>query len=84
MMRFWQNNYQNPGGGGGGYRQGDFGQRREKNIKLFPPPPLENIVSRPWVYDPYFVQTDGHQVLKLQLEVRRNFSRSRESFGFLL
>ena len=41
------------------------------------PPPLENIVSRPWVYDPYFVQIDGPQASKL-LEFRRNFSIDRE------
>ena len=27
---------------------------------------LKNIVSRPWLYDPYFIQIDGPQVLKLK------------------
>jgi len=48
----------------------------DKTIKLSPPP-LENIVSRPWIYDPYFVQIDGPQASKL-LEFRRNFSIDRE------
>jgi len=39
----------------------------DKTIKLSPPP-LENIVSRPWVYDPYFVQIDGPQASKIDRE----------------